>query len=592
MVKNDSLPVNLEKTQSVRTSSGKVAQKTLLNLGNNYSVIAEHEWPLLSDLIASKLAGITPLFKASDAIDEEADRLVNLIIGKHGNPMSSNTLGNKYYETVDVNSIDNTEVKSIGAEALAYETAKQLNLPAILLTCGFNQKQLNMALGSVIGRLLSPGSEVVTADYLRHKSALDEVLGTDFSRLHRNQLYDISDRLLKHKDQIESKLFAQEKSCFQFEEVVTLFDLTNTYFEGQSKHNDNAALGRSKEKRHDCMLVSLALVLDGSGFPKRSHIYQGNISEPSTLEAMLQAVNKEAMVVMDAGIATQENINWLTEHGYKYLVISRKRNQVIPESIESVVVKEDSQNKVTSYLVNNELTQETELYCHSKTMEAKGKALQNRFQQRFIDELQKLANGLSKKGCVKKYDKVHEKIGRLKEKYSKVAYAYEIEVIPDPTNKQVLEIKWQHHGKTQGKSSGIYCIRTNQTQLTHHEIWQTYRMLNDVEAAFRTLKTELGMRPIYHQQTDRVTGHIFISLLAYHLLHSIRFQLKNHGINDSWATIMSTLENHYRITTAVQRKDGKMLHVRKTMRANPRQLKIYQACQMPSMPLKTIVKSY
>ena len=208
--------------ESIRTPTGKVAQKTLLNLGNNYSVITEHEWPLLSDLIASKLAGITPLFRASDGIEEEAERLVKLIISKHGNAIESNQSNNKHYETVDINSIDNTEVKRIGAETLAYETAKKLDLPGILLACGFNQKQLNIALGSVIGRLLSPGSEAATADYLRHKSALDEVLGTDFSRLHRNQLYDLSDLLLKHKNQIELKLFAQEKASFQFEEVVTL----------------------------------------------------------------------------------------------------------------------------------------------------------------------------------------------------------------------------------------------------------------------------------------------------------------------------------------------------------------------------------
>ena len=117
-------------------------------------------------------------------------------------------------------------------------------------------------------------------------------------------------------------------------------------------------------------------------------------------------------------------------------------------------------------------------------------------------------------------------------------------------------------------------------------------MLNDVELAFRTLKTDLGMRPVYHQKTDRVSGHIFISLLAYHLLHTIRYQLKNHEINDSWATIISKLENHYRITTSAQCKEGKIIHIRKSMRPNPEQLKIYQACELSVIPLKTIVTEY
>ena len=100
------------------------------------------------------------------------------------------------------------------------------------------------------------------------------------------------------------------------------------------------------------------------------------------------------------------------------------------------------------------------------------------------------------------------------------------------------------------------------------------------------------LRPVYHQKTDRVTGHIFISLLAYHLLHTIRYQLKNHGIHDSWETIMSTLENHYRITTSAQRKEGKTIHIRKSMRPNPEQMKIYQACETSTIPLKSIITEY
>ena len=138
----------------------------------------------------------------------------------------------------------------------------------------------------------------------------------------------------------------------------------------------------------------------------------------------------------------------------------------------------------------------------------------------------------------------------------------------------------------------MYCIRTNQTTLDHQQIWQTYRMINDVEAAFRHLKTDLGLRPVYHQHTDRVTGHIFISLLAYHILHSIRFQLKAHEIDDSWSSIKRALSSHYRVTTSMQCKTGEMLHIRKTMRANPQQLKIYQSCRLSSPAINSISKKY
>ena len=292
------------------------------------------------------------------------------------------------------------------------------------------------------------------------------------------------------------------------------------------------------------------------------------------------------------GIATEDNIAWLTEHDYKYLVISRKRNQKIPENIEGVIVKEDANNKVTTYLVNNTDSQETELSCHSEAMESKSTDLMDKFKKRFNDALTIMKNELSKKGGTKKYSKICERIGRLKEKHSKVAQHYVVEAIANETKEFASDITWEHQPKESGKSAGIYCIRTNKTQIDNNTVWKTYMMLNDVEAAFRTLKTDLGLRPVYHQKTDRVTGHIVISLLAYHLLHTIRYQLKNHGIHDSWETIMSTLENHYRITTSAQRKEGKTIHIRKSMRPNPEQMKIYQACETSTIPLKSIITEY
>jgi transposase len=117
-------------------------------------------------------------------------------------------------------------------------------------------------------------------------------------------------------------------------------------------------------------------------------------------------------------------------------------------------------------------------------------------------------------------------------------------------------------------------------------------MLNDIEEAFRTLKTDLGLRPIFHQTTDRISGHIFISVLAYHILHSVRYQLKLSNINDSWQTIMFKLSNHYRITTSLQQKNAKPIHIRKSTRANPEQLKIYRACNITSNILQTTITTY
>ncbi len=138
---------------------------------------------------------------------------------------------------------------------------------------------------------------------------------------------------------------------------------------------------------------------------------------------------------------------------------------------------------------------------------------------RFEIELQKISNGLAKKTGIKNYDKIQQKIGRLKEKYSKVGSQFIIEITSDEKKEKVTALTWTHHPEKRSKAPGVYCIRTNQTQLDNKEIWNTYRMLNDIEDAFRALKTDLGLRPVYHQKTDRISGHIFISVLSYHILY-------------------------------------------------------------------------
>jgi transposase len=576
--------------ESKRDSLGKVYKQTILNLGSNYAVVEELDWSILTDRIQNILIGQESLLSVEEHIESEAQRIASIIIKRDGKVIDSNKESGSNYQHVDITTLRNSDVKTVGAEHLAFETAKKLNIPKILDDCGLSKRDVDSAFASIIGRLLSPGSEVSTSQYLKNNSALDEVIGTDFTQMHKERLYKISDILLKHKDVIEDKLYNQEKSLFALKEIVTLYDLTNTYFEGESRANENAAFGRSKEKRTDCPLVTLALVLDGSGFPKKTHIFKGNISEATTLESMLNALNsKEAIVVMDAGIATEDNIEWLNDNNYKYLVISRKRKQELPD-IEGVIVKNEPNNKVTTFLLKNE--KESELYCHSESMARRTTIMSEKYIECFTKELQKLSDGLAKKGTIKKYDKINQKIGRLKEKYSKVALQFDIKVIADDKKEKVTQLTWEHQPDKQSKEPGIYCIRTNQTEFDNKEIWDTYRMLNDVEAAFRTLKTDLGLRPIYHQKTERISGHIFISVLAYHILHAIRYQLLANNITDSWQTIQSKLSTHYRVTTTLKQKDNKTLHIRKSMQANPQQKTIYQACNIVSAKQNTIISSY
>ena len=580
--------------EAYRNAQGSVRQQVLLNLGCHFDVPKE-QWKVLADRIEEIRQGQRTLFGLEVPLEKEAQRIAKCIIQKFSQVETASfektpTSPITDYQTVDLNSIEHQHIRKIGGEHVGYHAAIQLELDKVLSDCGFNQKQIHLALGSIISRLVHPGSELNTHRYLTEHSALDELMGIEFSNLPLQNLYQISDKLWKSKAAIEEKLYQREKDLFSLEDVVTLFDITNTYFEGRCLSNPKARHGRSKEKRGDCPLVALGMVLDSSGFPKKSEIFPGNVSEPKTLKDMLGTLgaNKKVTVVMDAGIATEENIEWLKASGYHYIVVSRKRNLVMPENQETTLFKEEINNIVQVSLVKNEETQELELYCHSQAKEAKSKQMVSKAISRFEMELQKLADGLNKKSGTKKSEKILQRLGRLKEKHKKVAHLYEVTTKMDEKNKNVLEITWQKNDEAlDKKQSGIYCLRTNKTDLDEETFWNIYTMLTELEAAFRSLKSELGFRPVYHQKEERVDGHLFISVIAYHLLHTIRYQLKMHGIHESWETLREILDTQCRITTTLQLKSGKAVKIRKTSSPDTNQLAIYQALGINTHPGNT-----
>jgi len=475
----------------------------------------------------------------------------------------------------------------VGSEHVACHAVKQLKLDEILSEAGFNTKQVNLALGSIIGRLVQPGSELSTHRYLKEHSALDELLGTDFSSLSLKNLYKISDQLLKNKKHLEAALYQREKDLFTLEEVVILYDITNTYFEGRCSNNPKAQYGRSKEKRNDCLLVALGMVLDASGFPKKTDVFPGNISEPTTMAQMLSVLDpaEGATIVMDAGFATEENIARLKEADYHYIVVSRKRDRTVPQDIEAVVVKNTRHNQVTALLVENTKNDERELYCHSTAKAGKSQQMVSKFAERYEHELEKLAAGLHKKGCAKKYEKVMERLGRLKERYRRVSKHYQVEVKADQDSKNALAVTWtKNDAAMNSPQSGTYCLRTNRKDLDETTFWNIYTMLTDLESAFRSLKSELGMRPVYHQKEVRVEGHIFISILAYHLLHTIRYQLKQQGHHESWQTLRQLLQTQCRITSTLTLQDGRHVKIRKSNSPDVNQTTIYKALGMNMQP--------
>ena len=206
--------------------------------------------------------------------------------------------------------------------------------------------------------------------------------------------------------------------------------------------------------------------------------------------------------------------------------------------------------------------------------------------------MDKLDSGLHKKGCVKKYDKVLVSLGRLKQKYSRAAKNYRITVNKDKKTGNAVRIikKRKELPNSTDSYPGVYCLRTNQNTWDESTLWRTYTMLTDLEAVFRSLKSELGLRPVFHQKTKRVSGHLFITLLAYHLIHTIRCQLKMKNIHSSWSNLRKQLKGQDRITVSMNCQNGETVHIRKSTRPEPRQQVINDALGLAHYPGRTIKK--
>ncbi len=464
---------------------------------------------------------------------------------------------------------------------------EQVDFAGLLSALGLTGPQRAAAIGSIVGRMAAPGSERATHRWLDERSGLGELLDVDYAAMGLSALYRASDRLLTHKAALEEALFKRVNDLFGLSTAVTLYDLTNTYFEGEMAENPKARRGHSKEKRSDCPLVTLGLVLDGSGFVRRSEVFEGNVSEGQTLEERLKGLEAPtgALVVMDRGIATEANLDWLKTQGYRYLVVSRERQRHFdPE--QAVCIQNAAGASLQLEKVLSEDGEEVRLYCHSERRARKEAAINERFAQRFEQALDQIAAGLSKPRTTKRLDKLWERIGRLKEKSRGVAQHYVIELVPDEAGEKVVALRYTRQPVAGGSLShpGVYCLRSSETDWDEERLWRTYITLTDLEAVFRSLKSELGLRPVFHHKEERVDGHLFITVLAYQFVQIIRRRLGEQAICASWRTLREQLSGQVRVTAVFQRPDGHTLHVRKATRPEGMHLEIGQALGIDQQP--------
>jgi len=560
--------------------------RTMVNLG-------KEDWKTLANRIEEILSGQTSFLTPAPHIESLAQHYAGMLRQKE--MRSIPTPQEADWEKIDLNSLSQGEFRTIGGEAVAYDAFNRLGIPEILAQLGFKEERIHQAALLIIGRLLHPSSERETAMWGKELSALDELLGADFEHLSNNALYRISDELVKHRDDIENLLAQRERETLGLGEKIILYDLTNTYLTGRAHESSRAHRGHSKEKRDDRPLLTLALVLDEDGFPKKSQVLAGNASEPDSLKGFLKAYKsglsrrlplfKELpTVVIDAGVGTQDNLRLIREEGFQYITVSRSRPTEAP-SEELVMIREEKDSTIKAKRLDRD--EEVILYCESSARARKEESIKTRFQKRFEEGLEAIGSALTKKTGHKRYGRVMERIGRLRERYPTIARFYKVDVQEEKG--RVTRVGWSIDGEKEleARFSGSYYIRSSRTDLDEKELWSLYMMLGQIEESFRCLKSELGLRPVFHRKDSRQEGHLFVSVLAYHLMATVRRDLRSKGLSHRWSTLRTRLSTHMRATASVTNEKGERIHLRQTGDPEPFHLEVYHALGLSAKPLKT-----
>ena len=586
--------------ESVLTPKGP-RQRTLCSLGS-LNPAPRKDWLALAHKMQAALQGQLSL----QAPPAEMEPLVQRARkGRVRQQASEKISEQSSIIAIDTDRVETEEHREAGPVHVGHQIWRQLGLGEILRRAGLSERACVLSEVMTLNRLIFPLSELAMSDWIR-RTAMGDILGTHFSELNEDALYRNLDRLHPKREQIERELAEREKTLFNLDDMVYLYDLTSTYFEGQAETNPQAKRGYSRDKRPDCKQVLVGLVLDRDGFPKAHEIFEGNRQDRSTVDEMLQILEKRtgkhpgSTVVVDRGMAYEENLEQIRAHGLHYLVAGRQseRNEWLDDFEKEAdweeVIRMPSpcnpfQKKSRVQIKRRQKGSEVYILCLSEGREEKDRAIRVKQEERLIKDLERLKERVEK-GHLKKTEKIHQAIGRLQERYPRVARYYRIQYQGEP---QILS--WQEAVEKKAiaeKLDGSYVLRTDRQDLTADEIWRTYMLLTRVEAAFRSMKSPLMERPIFHHLKHRTQTHIFLCVLAYHLLAAIEKRFLDQGIHTSWWSIRQQLSTHQVATIVLPTNNGMVLRIRKGGTPEPDQKKIYEILKIPCQVMKPVKTWY
>ena len=578
--------------ESYRNEDGRVCHRTMLNVG-----FIEGATP---ELLNATQAHLNARYRSQDTLFAETEgQVVALTTELWQRLVSEKRIDvemQKAERMVHVDTVEHSDVREVGAEWLCYNTWNQLQLSDFLQSQGWSESQIQLAATQVISRAVYPASEFKTTAWIKENSAVCELTGYDMDKLTKDKLYQGALNLFALQEPLQNHLSQRTNTLFDPHDKIFLYDLTNTYFEGRMQHSTMAQRGRSKEKRSDAKLLVLAMVVNVEGFIKYMNIHEGNMADSKTLIAMIerletQAWQRKPIVVLDAGIATNDNLQLLQTKGYAYVCVSRSKlkNYTAIADRCSVVLETKSKQQVQLKAIQTAASTDYYLEVKSPAKALKEQGMKDLFETRYEQELQKIKAALLRKGGVKKIEKVHERIGRAKEKYPSVHSYYQLQLSTNNDKTQATDLTWQkdetlHQQKTD--SLGLYFLRTNLTLTNEVNVWKIYNTIREIESTFRCLKTELDLRPVYHKNDDSSMAHLHLGILAYWLVNTIRHQLKAKGIRNDWREITRIANTQKMITTSGQNTFDTIIQVRKCSEPNDNLKKIYDILHIKHKPFR------
>lgn len=606
--------------ESYRNESNRICHRTILNAGYLDGLTTDQLNTIQKILTTKANNPSQPLFELPYSEDpvviQYVDKFYNQMVAQKRidvpieKQAKKPSESGKDIQTIDFNSIRHKNVREIGAEWMSYQAIEQLQIASFLKCRGWDEQEIKLAQSHIISRAVYPASELKTTRWIKENSSVCEVTGYDMDEITKDSLYQISRKLYSEKDALEQHLSMRTNDLFDIEDKIFLYDLTNTYFEGRKATSKMAKYGRSKEKRNDAKLIVLAVVINPEGFIKYSAILEGNMSDPKTLEDMINTLRvktkaraKKALVVIDAGIATEKNLEMIKAKGYDYLCVSRSslKNYHLEADAETLTVTDNQKQRIKLSHIKSGNNTDYYLKVESQAKQAKEKSMNEQFRERFEAGLQKIANSLTRKGGVKKEDKVYERIGRLKQKYPSIHRYFDIETeikeevvtkrkktqnqSVEEKTKIVTSIKWHiKNDAVINARSGIYFLRTSQEATTEKDVWLYYNTIREIEATFRILKTDLDLRPIYHKTDIATMAHLHLGLLAYWVVNTIRHGLKKKNIHSCWSEIIRTMNTQKAITTLAQNTDDKIIMIRRCSEPDQNVKTIYDAMRYKYVP--------